>query len=112
MVFCDGFLCIDVGVVMFLGVFDCDVLLWFVVFDVGLLWVDGEVVEFVDVVVVVMSCCYVDRPAARVAGAQAARDLGRGRVALVARAGQRVLVGDRVPLDRAAAVIRALTAAR
>ena len=41
-----------------------------------------------------------------VAGAQAARDVGEGRVSLVARSGRRVLVAERVPRAVAAAVVR------
>lgn len=107
-----GFSRSDAGVTLGDDALARDVMLWSVTLDAGATASDAEAVEFATAAVAVLNRRYIERPSVTVPGAQAARDLGRGRVALVARAGRNVLVADRVPLDRAAAVIRAVTAAR
>ncbi len=67
---------------------------------------DREAVEFAEAAVAVLGRRHASAPPVTIPGALAARDLGGGRVALVARAGRRVLVAERLPRASAAAVLR------
>nr|MBK7065783.1 hypothetical protein [Deltaproteobacteria bacterium] len=91
-----------------------DVMLWTVVLDpvegARGAAADREAVDFAEAAVSVLMWRHGARPAAAVAGAMAARDVGGGRVSLVARSGRRVLVADRVPRASAAAVVRSALA--
>ena len=49
-------------------------------------------------------------PEVRVAGATTARDVGDGRVSLVARSGRALLMAERIPAARAAEVVRTVLA--
>ena len=55
-----------------------------------------------------IAVCALGHAHPAVAGALAARDLGGGRVSLVAQSGRRVLVAERVPTAVAAALVRAV----
>lgn len=100
----------DAGVSLTADALPRDVMLWTVVMDpvAGARGAaaDREAVEFAEAAMAVLAQRYTARPAATVAGALAARDLGEGRVALVARSGRRVLVAERLPRAAAAAVVR------
>jgi hypothetical protein len=50
---------------------------------------------------------YIDGAVTTVRGASAARTVSPGRVSLVAQRGTRVLIADRLPAARAAAVVAA-----
>ena len=100
----------DGGVTLATNALPRDVLLWTVVLDpvadaLGPA-ADREAVEFAEAAVTVLMSRHGSRPAAVVAGTMAARDVGDGRVSLVARRGRRVLVAERVPRAAAAAVVR------
>lgn len=87
-------------------------LVWTVVLDRGPRGrEDADAVEFAEGAARVLAHRYGRAPEATIAGAQAARDVGDGRVSLVARAGRTVLVADRLPAASAAAVVRAVVAA-
>lgn len=100
----------DAGVTVAADALSRDVMLWTVVMDpvAGARGAaaDREAVEFAEAAAVVLGRRHAARPAATVAGALAARDVGGGRVSLVARTGRRVLVAERVPAAAAAAVVR------
>jgi len=100
----------DAGVTLAADTFARDVMLWTVVMDpvAGARGAaaDREAVEFAEAAAAVLGRRHGARPAATVAGAQAARDVGDGRVSLVARSGRRVLVAERLPRAAAAAVVR------
>lgn len=104
----------DAGVNIAADALPRDVMLWTVAMDpvAGARGAaaDREAVEFAEAAVSVLMWRHGARPAAAVAGALAARDVGGGRVSLVARAGRRVLVADRVPRAAAAAVVRSALA--
>ena len=94
----------DGGVTLATNALPRDVLLWTVVLD-PVADALGPAADREAVVTVLMSR-HGSRPAAVVAGTMAARDVGDGRVSLVARRGRRVLVAERVPRAAAAAVVR------
>ncbi len=104
----------DAGVTLAADTFARDVMLWTVVMDpvAGARGAaaDREAVEFAEAAAAVLGRRHGARPAATVAGAQAARDAGDGRVSLVARSGRRVLVAERLPRAAAAAVVRSALA--
>lgn len=104
----------DGGVTLATNALPRDVLLWTVVLDPVAdahgLAADREAVEFAEAAVTVLMSRHGARPAAAVAGTMAARDVGDGRVSLVARTGRRVLVAERVPRAAAAAVVRSALA--
>ena len=83
-----------------------DALVWVIAMDASPTGApDGEATTLARAAGAVLARRYVSSPAARVPGALAARAVSAGRVSLVAQRGRRVLVGDRLPVDRAAAVI-------
>jgi hypothetical protein len=97
----------DGGVTVGPGAIAHDAMLWVVVMDAARGREDGEAAEFATAAVEVLHRRYADQAAVNVASALAARDLGGGRVSLVARSGRTVIVGDRIPADRATATVRA-----
>lgn len=104
----------DAGVNLASDALRRDVMLWTVVLDpvegARGAAADREAVDFAEAAVSVLMWRHGSRPSAAVAGAMAARDVGDGRVSLVARSGRRVLVADRVPRASAAAVVRSALA--
>jgi hypothetical protein len=99
----------DAGVALAGDALARDVMLWTVALDpvAGARGAaaDREAVEFAEAAVTALNGRHAAAPAASVAGALAARDVGGGRVSLVARSGRRVLVAERVPRAAAAAVV-------
>lgn len=87
-------------------------LVWVSVLDPGRAQDDAEARELAAALTATLARRYAARPAARVAGALAARDVGGGRVSLVATRGRTVVYFDRVPAAAAAETVRALTAPR
>lgn len=71
---------------------------------------DAEAAEFADAAVEVLAHALPRGAVVTVAGARAARSSGPGTVSLVARTGRTVVVADRVPADRAGAVVHAALA--
>ncbi|MEI2779721.1 MAG: hypothetical protein V9G19_27950, partial [Tetrasphaera sp.] len=71
---------------------------------------DAQSVEFSGRATTVLAHRYATATVTTVAGALAARTVAPGRVSLVARAGRRVLVADRLPAERAARVVAWFTA--
>ena len=104
----------DAGVTLAADALPRDVLLWTVALDpvAGAQGAaaDAEAVDFAGAAAAVLARRHGARPAVAIAGAAAARDVGGGRVSLVARSGRRVLVADRVPRAAAAAVVRSALA--
>jgi hypothetical protein len=104
----------DAGVTLAAGALSGDVMLWTVALDpvpgARGAAADREAVEFAAAASQVLAHRYAARPALTIAGAVAARDVGGGRVSLVARSGRRVLVAERVPRPAAAAVLRSALA--
>jgi hypothetical protein len=104
----------DAGVNLAADALSRDVMLWTVVMDpvegARGAAADREAVDFAEAAVSVLMWRHGARPSAAVPGAMAARDVGDGRVSLVARSGRRVLVADRVPRASAAAVVRSALA--
>ena len=104
----------DAGVTLAPDALPRDVMLWTVALDpvAGARGpaADREAVEFAESAVTVLMWRHGSRPAVTIAGTQAARDVGDGRVSLVARSGRRVLVAERVPRAAAAAVVRSALA--
>jgi hypothetical protein len=85
------------------------VLVWKLVFDPGPRGrVDGEAAAFERAAARVLTARYPRATARVVPGASHAVETGPGRVALVARAGQSVVVLDRAPADRAEAIVQAV----
>ncbi|MFO0624549.1 MAG: DUF6782 family putative metallopeptidase [Polyangiales bacterium] len=68
---------------------------------------DGEATSLARAATAVLQRRYVSAPSVAVRGAAAARAVAQGRVSLVAQRGTRVLIADRVPAERAAAVVTA-----
>jgi len=87
-----------------------DAMVWSVVMDRGSPRDDAEAREFSAGAVEVLARRHIERPVVRVAGALTARDVGDGRVSLVAQSGRRVLVAERVPATLAAPLVRAMMA--
>jgi hypothetical protein len=97
----------DVGVSLAPEALARDVLLWTVTMDpVPGAPSDGQATEFAVGAQAVLSHRYPQAPTVSFPGVLSARVVSSGRVSLVARAGRTVLVGDRVPQDRAALVVR------
>ncbi len=85
-----------------------DALVWTVVMDPGTPRDDAEAREFAAGAVEVFGRRHLGRPVVRVAGALTAREVGDGRVSLVAQAGRRVVVAERIPREQAGALVRSV----
>jgi hypothetical protein len=68
---------------------------------------DGEATALTRAATAVLQRRYIDGAVTTVRGASAARTVSPGRVSLVAQRGTRVLIADRLPAARAAAVVAA-----
>ncbi|MBI5512476.1 MAG: hypothetical protein HY909_01835 [Deltaproteobacteria bacterium] len=102
---------LDAGVELSPEALARDVLLWTVTMDpVTGAATDAQATEFAAGAQAVLAHRYPQAPVVSVPGAMVARVVSPGRVSLVARSGRTVLVGDRVPQDRAALVVRQVLA--
>jgi hypothetical protein len=85
-----------------------DALVWVVEMDrAAQAPADGEATALTRAATAVLQRRYVDGAVTTVRGASAARTVAPGRVSLVAQRGTRVLIADRLPAARAAAVVAA-----
>ncbi len=78
---------------------------WMVTMDAGRPRDDAEAAELAAMLSTALAHRYAQAPTVTVAGALGARDVGDGRVSLVATRGRAVLFADRVPSGRAAQLV-------